>query len=115
MHKDSSEFTVDHIKAILLNVIVAGSDTSAAAVRIRFVSVQSKNGKAGLEVSSFTRPKTHFWSSLSLQLLQEGNWREDVRIKVLYCGICHTDVQNATNGWGGSTYPVVPGYKSTLS
>lgn len=36
---------------------------------------------------------------------------KDVRIKVLYCGICHTDIQNATNGWGGSTYPVVPGHE----
>ena len=38
---------------------------------------------------------------------------KDVKIKVLYCGICHTDIQNATNGWGASTYPVVPGYTST--
>ncbi|XP_074369031.1 6,7,8-trihydroxycoumarin synthase-like [Apium graveolens] len=32
MKKDSSEITLDHIKAILMNVIVAASDTSAAAV-----------------------------------------------------------------------------------
>ncbi|WOH00879.1 hypothetical protein DCAR_0520255 [Daucus carota subsp. sativus] len=32
MKKDSSEFTFDHVKAILMNVIVAASDTSAAAV-----------------------------------------------------------------------------------
>ncbi|KAL1814934.1 hypothetical protein ACET3Z_017508 [Daucus carota] len=32
MNKDSSEFTFDHIKAILMNFIVAGSDTNAAVV-----------------------------------------------------------------------------------
>ncbi|WOH00909.1 hypothetical protein DCAR_0520285 [Daucus carota subsp. sativus] len=32
MKRDSSDFTFDHIKAILMNVLVAGTDTSAAAV-----------------------------------------------------------------------------------
>ncbi|PWA95439.1 alcohol dehydrogenase superfamily, zinc-type [Artemisia annua] len=34
---------------------------------------------------------------------------KDVRFKVLYCGICHTDVHFARNEWGVTTYPVVPG------
>ncbi|KAI8005658.1 putative cinnamyl alcohol dehydrogenase 6 [Camellia lanceoleosa] len=29
---------------------------------------------------------------------------EDVRFKVLYCGICHND-------WGGSNYPLLPGHE----
>nr|GFA44126.1 8-hydroxygeraniol dehydrogenase-like [Tanacetum cinerariifolium] len=37
---------------------------------------------------------------------------KDVRFKVLYCGICHTDVHFAKNEWGVTTYPVVPGWKS---
>ncbi|KAL8149915.1 hypothetical protein AgCh_006791 [Apium graveolens] len=32
MRKDSSEFTLNHVKAIITDVLVAGSDTSAAAV-----------------------------------------------------------------------------------
>lgn len=35
---------------------------------------------------------------------------EDVRLKVLYCGICHTDLHHAKNDWGVSFYPFVPGY-----
>ncbi|KAK4754136.1 hypothetical protein SAY87_002240 [Trapa incisa] len=34
----------------------------------------------------------------------------DVTFKVLYCGICHSDLHNIRNEWGGSTYPMVPGY-----
>ncbi|KAG8641065.1 hypothetical protein MANES_13G102400v8 [Manihot esculenta] len=36
---------------------------------------------------------------------------EDVRFKVLYCGICHSDLHNLKNDWGFSVYPMVPGHE----
>ncbi|PSS30037.1 Mannitol dehydrogenase [Actinidia chinensis var. chinensis] len=36
---------------------------------------------------------------------------EDVRFKVLYCGICHSDLHCVKNEWGNSTYPMVPGHE----
>ncbi|TKW22214.1 hypothetical protein SEVIR_4G214800v4 [Setaria viridis] len=36
---------------------------------------------------------------------------EDVAIKVLYCGICHTDIHQAKNHLGMSRYPMVPGHE----
>ncbi|KAI5576594.1 hypothetical protein BDE02_09G054500 [Populus trichocarpa] len=36
---------------------------------------------------------------------------KDVRLKVLFCGICHTDLHMAKNEWGNSTYPLVPGHE----
>ncbi|KAG0460766.1 hypothetical protein HPP92_021063 [Vanilla planifolia] len=41
------------------------------------------------------------------------NGPEDVTIKILFCGICHTDLHNARNDWGVTTYPVVPGHEIT--
>ncbi len=35
----------------------------------------------------------------------------DVQIKILYCGICHSDLHTARNEWGGTAYPVVPGHE----
>ena len=35
----------------------------------------------------------------------------DVEIDILYCGICHTDLHQARNDWGGSIYPMVPGHE----
>ena len=35
----------------------------------------------------------------------------DVRIDILYCGICHTDLHQARNDWGGTVYPIVPGHE----
>ncbi|KAK6923824.1 Alcohol dehydrogenase, N-terminal [Dillenia turbinata] len=36
---------------------------------------------------------------------------EDVTFKVLYCGICHTDLAYIKNEWHFSSYPMVPGHE----
>ncbi|KAM1318650.1 hypothetical protein EV2_003955 [Malus domestica] len=36
---------------------------------------------------------------------------KDVMFKVLYCGICHSDLHMAKNEWGMSNYPLVPGHE----
>jgi uncharacterized zinc-type alcohol dehydrogenase-like protein len=35
----------------------------------------------------------------------------DVQIEIAYCGICHSDIHQARNEWGGSKYPMVPGHE----
>lgn len=35
----------------------------------------------------------------------------DVQVKILYCGVCHSDIHQARNEWGGSLYPMVPGHE----
>ncbi len=36
---------------------------------------------------------------------------QDIQIKILFCGVCHSDVHQARNEWGGSQYPMVPGHE----
>ena len=35
----------------------------------------------------------------------------DVEIDILFCGICHSDIHQVRDEWGGSTYPMVPGHE----
>lgn len=35
----------------------------------------------------------------------------DVLIDIQFCGICHSDIHQARDGWGGSIYPMVPGHE----
>jgi len=35
----------------------------------------------------------------------------DVAIDILYCGVCHSDLHQVQNDWGGSKYPMVPGHE----
>nr|GMC56836.1 8-hydroxygeraniol dehydrogenase-like [Ipomoea batatas]GMC57301.1 8-hydroxygeraniol dehydrogenase-like [Ipomoea batatas] len=36
---------------------------------------------------------------------------KDVQFKVLYCGVCHSDLHQLKNEWGNTTYPIVPGHE----
>jgi uncharacterized zinc-type alcohol dehydrogenase-like protein len=35
----------------------------------------------------------------------------DVQIKVLFCGVCHSDLHQARNEWNNTLFPVVPGHE----
>jgi uncharacterized zinc-type alcohol dehydrogenase-like protein len=35
----------------------------------------------------------------------------DVRIDILFCGVCHSDLHTARNEWKGTVYPNVPGHE----
>ena len=36
---------------------------------------------------------------------------QDVQIEILYCGVCHSDIHQVRNEWGGTLYPIVPGHE----
>jgi len=36
---------------------------------------------------------------------------DDVQIEIEFCGVCHSDLHQAKNEWGGSQYPMVPGHE----
>ncbi|SDT87335.1 uncharacterized zinc-type alcohol dehydrogenase-like protein [Verrucomicrobium sp. GAS474] len=35
----------------------------------------------------------------------------DIVIDVLFCGVCHSDIHQARDEWGGSLFPMVPGHE----
>lgn len=36
---------------------------------------------------------------------------KDVAIEISFCGVCHSDIHQARDEWGGSRYPMVPGHE----
>jgi uncharacterized zinc-type alcohol dehydrogenase-like protein len=36
---------------------------------------------------------------------------DDVVIDIRFCGICHSDIHQVRDEWGGSTFPMVPGHE----
>lgn len=54
---------------------------------------------------SATTPLTPF------QLERRDPGPHDVQIEILYCGVCHSDIHQVRNEWGGSIYPMVPGHE----
>jgi uncharacterized zinc-type alcohol dehydrogenase-like protein len=35
----------------------------------------------------------------------------DVKIDIMYCGVCHSDIHAKNNDWGNAKYPIVPGHE----
>jgi len=35
----------------------------------------------------------------------------DVQFDILYCGVCHSDIHQVRDEWGGSIFPMVPGHE----
>nr|XP_043631584.1 mannitol dehydrogenase-like [Erigeron canadensis] len=46
-----------------------------------------------------------------LTFSRRATGEKDVRFKVLYCGICHSDLHFIKNEWGVTQYPVTPGHE----
>lgn len=36
---------------------------------------------------------------------------DDVLIDIKYCGVCHSDIHQARDEWGGAAFPMVPGHE----
>ena len=36
----------------------------------------------------------------------------DVQIEIIYCGVCHSDLHQIRDEWGGAIFPMVPGHES---
>ncbi|RYY33035.1 MAG: NAD(P)-dependent alcohol dehydrogenase [Sphingobacteriaceae bacterium] len=35
----------------------------------------------------------------------------DIQIEIQYCGVCHSDIHQVRDEWGGSIFPMVPGHE----
>jgi uncharacterized zinc-type alcohol dehydrogenase-like protein len=45
------------------------------------------------------------------QIVRREPGTKDVVIDIRYCGVCHSDVHQARDEWGGSIFPMVPGHE----
>ena len=45
------------------------------------------------------------------EIIRREPGAHDVLIDILYCGICHSDIHQARDEWGGSIFPMVPGHE----
>jgi len=46
-----------------------------------------------------------------LNIERRGITADDVKIDILYCGVCHSDLHQVKNDWKNSVYPVIPGHE----
>ena len=55
------------------------------------------------------RTKTSKLEPWSIERREVGN--HDVQFDILYCGVCHSDLHQIRDDWGGAIFPMVPGHE----
>jgi uncharacterized zinc-type alcohol dehydrogenase-like protein len=69
-----------------------------------------KEGKAAIQVCGYAA--NHAKAQLAPYSFSRREPREhDIVIEIHYCGICHSDIHQVSDEWGGSTFPMVPGHE----
>jgi len=59
----------------------------------------------GYAAQSSTSPIAPF----TFERREPGN--HDVQLEITHCGVCHSDIHQARDEWGGSLFPMVPGHE----
>lgn len=60
------------------------------------IGYAAQNSKSALKLFHFNRRELR---------------QADILIEILYCGVCHSDIHQSRDEWGGSIYPMVPGHE----
>ena len=73
--------------------------------------------KLGLEIAP-PMSKTHGYAAQNATSIptpfdfeRRDTGAKDIVIDIQFCGICHSDIHQARNEWGGSIFPMVPGHE----
>ncbi|KAF2290604.1 hypothetical protein GH714_014672 [Hevea brasiliensis] len=82
------------------------NDTRLRALRFLDHMLERDN----TQKSEFLKALSDMWKDFDSRVLR-ATGEKDVCFKVLYCGMCHSDLHMVKNEWGTSTYPLVPGHE----
>ncbi|MEP6801386.1 MAG: NAD(P)-dependent alcohol dehydrogenase [Acidobacteriota bacterium] len=63
-----------------------------------------------LEVDAWAAPAAHA-PLRAFRVPRRETGPRDVAIEILFCGVCHSDIHQVRDEWGGSIFPMVPGHE----
>jgi len=79
-----------------MNSVLRSDDTPGLRSRIKAVGYAAKHRFSHLKPFEFER---------------EAAGEKEVEIRVLYCGVCHSDIHQVKNEWHNTVYPCMPGHE----
>jgi alcohol dehydrogenase (NADP+) len=79
-----------------MNSVLRSDDSPGLRSRIKAVGYAAKHSFSHLKPFEFER---------------EAAGEREVEIRVLYCGICHSDIHQVRNEWHNTVYPCMPGHE----
>ncbi|KAG6505485.1 hypothetical protein ZIOFF_037841 [Zingiber officinale] len=98
--------------------LTATSSTEALAVASKNERYMENGNIAAASPEEVRRSPAFGWAARDTSgvlspftFSRRKNGENDVTIKILYCGICHSDLHSVKNEWQNSVYPIVPGHE----
>lgn len=71
-----------------------------------------ENTAAKTETKTIAYGNNHSFTSLGpMEIERRAPKAKDVVIEILYSGVCHSDLHQASNDWGNTVYPCIPGHE----
>ena len=68
--------------------------------------------KTQINIKTIGYGNNHSFTNLGpLEFERRQPKAKDVAMDILYCGVCHSDLHQASNDWGNTVYPCVPGHE----
>ena len=64
-----------------------------------------------LKTKAYGATGSVFNSLSEMEIERSAPKADEVRIDVLYCGVCHSDLHQVRNDWHNTIYPCVPGHE----
>lgn len=95
-------------------LLMAGAGLAAAPLLAGAAAAQIAT-EASVDLSAST---VRAWAASSagaavgpMEIPRRAVGPNDVKLEILYCGICHSDIHMVDNDWGGAPYPFVGGHE----
>jgi len=79
-----------------MNSVLRADDTEGLRSQIKAIGYAAKHCFSHLKPLEFER---------------EAAGEREVEIRVLYCGVCHSDIHQVRNEWHNTVYPCMPGHE----
>ncbi len=79
-----------------MNSVLRADDSEGLRSRIKAVGYAAKHCFSHLKLLEFER---------------EAAGEKEIEIRVLYCGVCHSDIHQVKNEWHNTIYPCMPGHE----
>lgn len=93
----------------LFTGLTAATAQAQSAAPATAAQASAGNLEASTARAWATRSATSGFAAMDIRRRAVGP--NDVRLQILYCGVCHSDIHMARSDWGPATYPMVPGHE----
>jgi alcohol dehydrogenase (NADP+) len=98
--------------------VLASSAVAAVALSLKGTAMAAETAPSAAQTAAIGPEQVRAYAfhqahghAAPIDITRRAVGPDDVKMEILYAGICHSDLHAINSDWGPSTYPVVPGHE----